>query len=87
MDRTRTNKNKRDIDAEINKDKEKKDKKTEEANDTRFKGIPTIGSDEVGTGDYFGPIVVTASFVDKKMMSKLYELGVRDSKKLLMIKF
>lgn len=75
-------KNKRDIDAEINKDKEKKDKKTEEANDTRFKGIPTIGSDEVGTGDYFGPIVVTASFVDKKMMSKLYELGVRDSKKI-----
>lgn len=75
-------KNKRDIDAEINKDKEKKDKKAEEANDTRFKGMPTIGSDEVGTGDYFGPIVVTASFVDKTMMGKLYELGVRDSKKI-----
>ena len=27
----------------------------------RFK--PEIGSDEVGTGDYFGPIVVTAAFV------------------------
>ena len=25
-----------------------------------------IGSDEVGTGDYFGPIVVTASFVSKE---------------------
>ena len=74
--------NKRDVEAEINKDKEKKEKKQEELNDTRFKGIPTIGSDEVGTGDYFGPIVVTASFVDKAMMSKLYELGVRDSKKI-----
>lgn len=74
--------NKRDVNKEIAKDKEKKDKKNEELNDTRFKGIPTIGSDEVGTGDYFGPIVVTASFVDKKMISKMYELGVKDSKKI-----
>ena len=27
--------------------------------------INSIGSDEVGTGDYFGPIVVTASYVTK----------------------
>lgn len=74
--------NKRDVDAEISKDKEKKEKKNEEMHDDRFKGLATIGSDEVGTGDYFGPIVVTASFVDKKMTSKLYELGVRDSKKI-----
>ncbi|MCX4365339.1 MAG: ribonuclease HIII [Bacilli bacterium] len=74
--------NKRDINLEINKDKEKKDKKNDELHDDRFKGLATIGSDEVGTGDYFGPIVVTASFVDKKMMSKMYELGVRDSKKI-----
>ena len=74
--------NQRDVLKEIEKDKEKKDKKKEELTDNRFKNISTIGSDEVGTGDYFGPIVVTASYVDKIMMSKLNELGVRDSKKI-----
>ncbi len=42
----------------------------------------TIGSDEVGTGDFFGPIVVTATFVSPKDFDWLKELGVRDSKKL-----
>ena len=42
----------------------------------------TIGSDEVGTGDYFGPIVVTACYVNKENKEFLEELGVRDSKKL-----
>ena len=28
--------------------------------------INSIGSDEVGTGDYFGPIVVTATYVEKE---------------------
>ena len=41
----------------------------------------TIGSDEVGTGDYFGPIVVTASYVTKEDIPYLEELGVKDSKK------
>lgn len=45
--------------------------------------INSIGSDEVGTGDYFGPIVVTASYVNKENISFLKELGVKDSKKLL----
>ena len=40
------------------------------------------GSDEVGTGDYFGPIVVTACFVDKKDLEALEKLGVGDSKKI-----
>ena len=44
--------------------------------------IPSVGSDEVGTGDYYGPIVVTASFVSKDNIPFLTELGVRDSKKL-----
>ncbi len=44
--------------------------------------ISSIGSDEVGTGDYFGPIVVTASYVEKENIPFLTELGVRDSKKL-----
>ena len=42
----------------------------------------SIGSDEVGTGDYFGPIVVTASFVKKEDIPYLEELGIKDSKKL-----
>lgn len=42
----------------------------------------TIGSDEVGTGDYFGPIVVTATYVDKENIEFLENLGVKDSKKL-----
>lgn len=41
-----------------------------------------IGSDEVGTGDYFGPITVVAAFVKKENIPLLKELGVRDSKEL-----
>lgn len=44
--------------------------------------IASVGSDEVGTGDYYGPIVVTASFVSKDNIPFLTKLGVRDSKKL-----
>ena len=49
---------------------------------TKYLDITSIGSDEVGTGDYFGPIVVTASFVKKEDIPFLKELGVTDSKKL-----
>ena len=41
-----------------------------------------IGSDEVGTGDYFGPMCVCASFVTDKDIAWLNELGVNDSKTL-----
>lgn len=41
-----------------------------------------VGSDEVGTGDYFGPIVVTACYVTKEDIPFLEELGVGDSKKI-----
>ncbi len=44
--------------------------------------INSIGSDEVGTGDYFGPIVVTASYVAKENIDFLLDLKVKDSKKL-----
>ena len=44
--------------------------------------INSIGSDEVGTGDYFGPIIVTASYVSKENIDFLVDLGVRDSKKI-----
>ena len=41
-----------------------------------------VGSDEVGTGDYFGPIVVTACYVKKEDIPFLEELGAGDSKKI-----
>jgi ribonuclease HIII len=41
-----------------------------------------IGSDEVGTGDYFGPITVVAAYVAPSQMELLKELGVKDSKDL-----
>ena len=44
--------------------------------------INSIGSDEVGTGDYFGPIVVSASYVSVNDIDFLTNIGVRDSKKL-----
>lgn len=44
--------------------------------------FPQAGSDEVGTGDYFGPVVVAATIITKENASLLLELGVRDSKKL-----
>lgn len=40
------------------------------------------GSDEVGTGDFFGPIVVTACYVTKDHAQALFSLGVKDSKEL-----
>ncbi|PLR98088.1 ribonuclease HIII [Bacillus sp. T33-2] len=44
--------------------------------------MSVIGSDEVGTGDYFGPITVVAAYVKKKDLPVLKELGVQDSKNL-----
>ena len=55
-------------------------------NEIKEKVIPirinSIGSDEVGTGDYFGPIVVTATYVSKENIDFLLDLGVKDSKKM-----
>jgi ribonuclease HIII len=43
---------------------------------------PQIGSDEVGTGDFFGPICVCAAYVESKDLRRISELGVTDSKKM-----
>lgn len=43
---------------------------------------PTVGSDETGKGDYFGPLVVAAVRLTPKEAERLVELGVTDSKKL-----
>jgi ribonuclease HIII len=41
-----------------------------------------IGMDESGKGDYFGPLVIAAVYVDEKTETQLVALGVRDSKRL-----
>lgn len=47
-----------------------------------FESFSVIGSDEVGTGDYFGPITVVAAYVKREHIPLLKELGVKDSKGL-----
>lgn len=44
--------------------------------------LSVIGSDEVGKGDYFGPMTVVATYVNKEQIPLLQELGVKDSKNL-----
>ncbi len=41
-----------------------------------------LGSDEVGTGDYFGPICVVACYVTEDDSKWLLNLGIQDSKDL-----
>lgn len=41
-----------------------------------------IGSDEAGSGDYFGPLTVCACYVSQAHIDILKTLGVDDSKKL-----
>ena len=60
------------------KEKKEEQKKSEQ----KYYNCSAVGSDEVGTGDYFGPIVVTATYVDKSNIDFLLELGVKDSKKM-----
>ena len=55
--------------------------KTNEEN-IEIEQIDHIGSDEVGCGDYFGPIVVCACYVKKSDFNFLRSIGVKDSKQL-----
>lgn len=82
-----------DIDANLWKDMEKHlnnieidtrstEEKKKDSIDKSLYYFSAIGSDEVGTGDYFLPIVVTACYMDKSNISFLESLGVHDSKKL-----
>lgn len=64
-----------DINAKVNEKKIQPEYSWLDLNDQ-------IGSDEVGTGDFFGPIVVVASYVKKEDIKFLKELKVNDSKKL-----
>ncbi|MBQ0140625.1 MAG: ribonuclease HIII [Kurthia sp.] len=47
-----------------------------------FASMSVIGSDETGTGDYFGPITVAAVYVPANKLALVKELGVKDSKML-----
>jgi len=47
----------------------------------RLQGL-TVGSDESGKGDYFGPLVVAAVGVVPGREGELQDLGVRDSKEM-----
>lgn len=44
--------------------------------------LPQIGSDEVGFGDLFGPIIVASSYIDSILLEYISSLGVTDSKLL-----
>ena len=63
---------------ENTKEKQEENKK----NDEKYYNTNAVGSDEVGTGDYFGPIVVTATYVKKEDIPYLESLGVGDSKRI-----
>ena len=67
--------NNRNIDEELKAKEEKEDDKT-------YYYYDAIGSDEVGTGDYFGPIIVTATYVNKETRKLLEDLKIMDSKKM-----
>ncbi len=41
-----------------------------------------IGSDEVGTGDFFGPVVVCACYTNHDTIKLIQEYGITDSKKM-----
>lgn len=44
--------------------------------------LSVVGSDETGTGDFFGPITVAACYVPANKIELVRELGVKDSKQL-----
>lgn len=43
---------------------------------------PTIGSDEAGKGDYFGPLVVASVYAEPAQKKELLAMGIADSKTL-----
>lgn len=45
-----------------------------------IKFVEYIGTDESGKGDYFGPLVIAAVYVDERTTMELEEAGVKDSK-------
>jgi len=73
-----------DVDATMWKEMDGQSDKPEIKKETleKYYHCSSIGSDEVGTGDYFGPIVVTSCYVNKENIPFLESLGIKDSKKI-----
>ncbi|MDY4849592.1 MAG: ribonuclease HIII [Bacilli bacterium] len=64
-----------DMDASI--------KETKKVNKEHFLDLDEqIGSDEVGVGDLFMPMIVVGAYTSKEDIKKLQSLGIHDSKKL-----
>lgn len=55
---------------------------TKKENDLINIGQTIIGTDEVGTGDYFGGIVVCACCIPSNKILELTKLGIKDSKQI-----
>ena len=47
-----------------------------------FEGRTRIGTDEVGKGDFFGPLIVAGALLDEKTEERVEKLGVKDSKEI-----
>jgi ribonuclease HIII len=43
---------------------------------------PHMGVDESGKGDFFGPMVIAAAYIDPELLEKMRELDVKDSKNI-----
>jgi len=48
--------------------------------------LPQAGSDEVGTGDYFGPVCVAAVIIHESDLPNIQQLGIGDSKQISDVK-
>ncbi|MBU1020881.1 MAG: ribonuclease HIII [Firmicutes bacterium] len=57
-------------------------KQTSKKSPTKDYYVQAIGSDEVGTGDFFGPITVCAAYFETRHLDFIKSLGIDDSKKL-----
>lgn len=72
-----------DVDATMWKELDgQTEEKTNKKEEQKYYHCSAVGSDEVGTGDYFGPIIVTAAYVKEEDIPFLEQLGIRDSKKI-----
>lgn len=74
-----------DVDADMWREidgQSKIDKKKIKEEEKKYYYSSTVGSDEVGTGDYFGPIIVSSAYVPKESIEFVENLGIKDSKKL-----
>ena len=73
-----------DIDANMWREIDGQFKSAKEVtvDDRKYYNCSSVGSDEVGTGDYFGPIVVSSCYVSVDDIPFVESLGIRDSKKI-----